>query len=138
MNHRMWPVPVWTMAWFTPAGVGCGPWGFCCWQPILCYGKDPRLENGQGSYPDALVHTESAEKCIHPCPKPLGFWKWLMERASAQGGAVVDPFMGSGTTLLVAEELGRVSYGMELSPAYCDLAVQRWEQLTGKKAELVR
>lgn len=137
-NQHLYPHPDWVMAWFVPAGTGRGPWGFICWQPILCYGKDPRLEASQGCYPDALVHTEAAVKCDHPCPKPLGFWKWLMERASAQSGAVVDPFMGSGTTLLIAEELGRVSYGMELSPAYCDLAIQRWEQLTGKKAELVR
>ena len=136
MNQRLYPAPTWTMAWFTPAGVGRGPWGFCCWQPILCYGKDPRLENCEGSYPDALVHTENAEDSIHPCPKPVGFWRWLMERATANGGDVADPFMGSGTTLIVAEQLGRVSCGMEISPAYCDVIIERWENLTGGKARL--
>ena len=74
-NHRMYPPPLWTMAWFTPAGIGSGPWGFCCWQPILCYGKDPKLTKGKGRHPDAIVHTESAEKLGHPCSKPVNFWQ---------------------------------------------------------------
>ena len=46
-----------------------------------------------------------------------------------------DPFLGSGTTLIAAEQLGRTCYGMEISPAYCDVIVKRWETLTGRKAE---
>jgi DNA modification methylase len=49
---------------------------------------------------------------------------------------IYDPFLGSGTTLIAAEQLGRKCYGMEISPAYCDVIVQRWENLTGKKAVL--
>ena len=49
---------------------------------------------------------------------------------------VYDPFLGSGTTLIAAEQLGRKCYGMEISPAYCDVIVKRWETLTGKKATL--
>jgi DNA modification methylase len=52
------------------------------------------------------------------------------------GGVVYDPFLGSGTTLIAAEQLGRKCYGMEISPQYCDVIVKRWETLTGKKAEL--
>jgi len=47
---------------------------------------------------------------------------------------VYDPFLGSGTTLIAAEQLGRRCYGMEISPAYCDVIIKRWETLTGKKA----
>ena len=50
------------------------------------------------------------------------------------GDEVYDPFLGSGTTLIAAEQLGRKCYGMEISPAYCDVIVKRWETLTGKKA----
>ena len=49
---------------------------------------------------------------------------------------VYDPFLGSGTTLIAAEQLGRKCYGIEISPAYCDVIVQRWESLTGNKAKL--
>ncbi len=48
---------------------------------------------------------------------------------------VLDPFLGSGSTLIAAEQLNRTCYGMELSPQYCDVIVQRWETLTGQKAE---
>ena len=38
-NQALYPKPVWTLAWVTPAGTGTGPWGFACWQPVLAYGK---------------------------------------------------------------------------------------------------
>jgi DNA modification methylase len=49
-------------------------------------------------------------------------------------GDLLDPFLGSGTTLIAAEQLGRKCYGMEISPQYCDVIVKRWETLTGRKA----
>jgi DNA modification methylase len=55
---------------------------------------------------------------------------------SSPGQAVYEPFMGSGTTLIAAETTGRVCYGIELNPAYVDVAVQRWQKFTGKKAVL--
>jgi len=135
-NAYKYPTPTWTMAWFTPAGVGRGPWGFCCWQPILCYGKDPKLAKRKGAHPDAIVHTESAEKFGHPCSKPINFWTWLMERTSEKSQLIYDPFSGSGTTHIAAEKTNRKCYGMELDPKYCDVIVKRWEDFTGKKAEL--
>jgi DNA modification methylase len=58
------------------------------------------------------------------------------KRRLQKGETVYDPFLGSGTTLIAAEQLGRRCYGMEISPAYCDVIVKRWETLTGKKATL--
>ena len=133
-NQYKYPVPTWTMAWFVPAGVGMSCWGFCCWQPILCYGKDPKLANGKGSHPDAIVWTEASEKLDHPCIKPTKFWSWLLDRTSFVNQKVYDPFMGSGTTLIACEQLSRKCYGMEIDPLYCDVIVKRWENLTGKKA----
>jgi DNA modification methylase len=57
--------------------------------------------------------------------------------ANCTHGDIYDPFLGSGTTLIAAEQLGRKCYGMEISPAYCDVIVKRWETFTGRKAELV-
>ena len=48
-NMWLYPEPTWVLNWTTPAGSGCSPWGFCCWQPILAYGKDPFLTNGGGA-----------------------------------------------------------------------------------------
>lgn len=131
-NARLYPDPKWTMAWFTPAGAGSGPWGFCCWQPILCYGTDPKLSKGKGRHPDAIVHTEAAEKFGHPCTKPINFWKWLMERTSELAELIYEPFSGSGTTLIAAEMTGRCCYAMEISPLYVQVALDRWANFTGK------
>ena len=53
---------------------------------------------------------------------------------SDNGGIVLEPFSGSGTTIIAAEQTERKCYAMELSPVYCDLAVKRWEEFTGEKA----
>lgn len=71
----------------------------------------------------------------HPTMKPVGLFAYLMGNSTAPQGLAYDPFLGSGTTLIAAEQLGRKCYGMEISPAYCDVIVKRWETLTGKKAE---
>lgn len=70
----------------------------------------------------------------HPTMKPVAMFAYLMENSTAMHGLVYDPFLGSGTTLIAAEQLGRKCYGMEISPQYCDVIVKRWETLTGKKA----
>jgi DNA modification methylase len=71
------------------------------------------------------------EKTDHPTQKPVECMAYVMRNHE---GSVYDPFLGSGTTLIAAEQLGRKCYGMEISPAYCDVIVKRWETLTGKKA----
>lgn len=62
----------------------------------------------------------------------------LVARAIANSSlaSVIDPFLGSGTTLIAAEQLGRTCFGLELDPGYCDVIVSRWEALTGRKAVL--
>ena len=72
----------------------------------------------------------------HPTMKPVGLVAYLLGNNTTSGESVLDTFCGSGTTLIAAEQLGRKCYGMEISPAYCDVIVKRWETLTGKKAEL--
>ncbi len=57
---------------------------------------------------------------------------------SRPGDHVYDPFVGSGTTILAANDLGLVCHAIEIDPAYVDFAVRRWEQATGRSAALVR
>lgn len=73
---------------------------------------------------------------LHPTMKPVALCAFLMQNNTREGGKVLDLFLGSGTTLIAAEQLGRRCYGMEIDPHYCDVIVKRWETLTGKKAEL--
>ena len=83
--------------------------------------------------------TQASEKKdrVHPTQKPVTLIEWCFERWSdnLQNEIVADPFLGSGTTLIACEKTGRVCYGMELDPKYCDVIVKRWEDFTGKKAK---
>jgi len=83
--------------------------------------------------PNHIMSGSKEERTPHPTQKALACMSNLMRNHS---GDVYDPFLGSGTTLIAAEQLGRSCYGMELSPAYCDVIVRRWENLTGEKAVL--
>jgi DNA modification methylase len=69
---------------------------------------------------------------FHPTQKPVA----LAAKAigNHEAATVLDLFLGSGSTLIAAEQLGRKCYGIEISPQYCDVIVKRWENLTGKKA----
>jgi len=128
-NITKYPEPDWILAWGTPAGSGCSKWGFCCWQPILTYGPDPYLAAGLGRRPDLLIKTETAEKLGHPCSKPIDLWEMVMLRGSIeQTDLILDPFMGSGTTLIAAKKLGRKCIGIEISEKYCAIAVKRLSQ----------
>ena len=70
----------------------------------------------------------------HPTTKPEGLVERALLNSSAAGGLVLDPFLGSGTTLIAAERQSRRCVAMEIDPHYCDVAVTRWEQFTGQKA----
>lgn len=126
-NQRLYPEPDWTLCWFVAAGTGMNRWGFTCWQPVLAFGKDPFLARGLGSRPDALSMTESADNALgHPCSKPVGVWSWFLERGSVvEGDLIYEPFAGSGTTLVAAENLNRTCYAMEISPEYCAVTLER-------------
>jgi DNA modification methylase len=70
----------------------------------------------------------------HPTMKPVELVAQMVANSSKPGDIVADPFMGSGTTLIAAEQLGRVCYGIEICERYVDVAVRRWCAATGKTA----
>jgi DNA modification methylase len=72
----------------------------------------------------------------HSTQKPVECMKRPIENNSSPGQAVYEPFSGSGTTIIAGEMTGRCVYAMELSPAYVDVAVKRWQDFTGEKAKL--
>jgi DNA modification methylase len=73
---------------------------------------------------------------FHPTQKPIKLFDAIINDYSKENDTIFDPFSGSGTTLIVAEKTNRKCYAMEIEPKYCDIAVKRWEDFTGKKAEL--
>jgi len=74
----------------------------------------------------------------HPTMKPVEVPARAISHSSRVGDVIFDPFLGSGTTLIACEQLGRVCRGLELDPGYCDVIIARWENLTGIKAVLGR
>jgi DNA modification methylase len=73
---------------------------------------------------------------VHGTQKPVECMRRSIVNNSAEGEAVYEPFSGSGTTIIAAEVTGRVCLAMEISPAYCDVAVERWQAMTGQPAVL--
>ena len=80
---------------------------------------------------------EFDKKRHHPTQKPTALVQWFLDRYSKDNQSIVDLFGGSGSTLIACEQLNRKCYTMELDEHYCDVIIQRWENLTGKKAELI-
>lgn len=70
----------------------------------------------------------------HPTMKPVPLFAYQIDNNTKPGAAVLDLFGGSGTTIIACEQTGRTGFLMELDPRYCDVIVQRWEKLTGRKA----
>jgi DNA modification methylase len=122
-----WPTADWILCWAISGAGSSGKWGFNCWQPILAYGKDPYLSAGLGRRPDLIFKNETSEKNGHPCPKPEGFMRLLVERGSFKGETILDPFMGSATTGVAAVTMDRQFIGIEREPKYFDIACKRIE-----------
>jgi DNA modification methylase len=71
---------------------------------------------------------------LHPTVKPVALLADAMLDCTARGDLVLDSFLGSGSTLIAAERIGRVCYGIEIDPLYVDTAIRRWQKLTGDTA----
>jgi DNA modification methylase len=69
----------------------------------------------------------------HATSKPISLHEKAIKRCTKTNDIILDSFLGSGSTLLAGEQLGRRVYGCELEPRFCDLIIKRYEALTGKK-----
>jgi site-specific DNA-methyltransferase (adenine-specific) len=102
-NLQEWPAADWVFCWHKPASMGRCFVGFNFRAPIV---------------PDKTLGG-------HPCPKPLGWGVELVSRLTKPGDATLDPFMGSGTTLVACAKLGRRGIGIEREEKYFDIACER-------------
>jgi len=119
------PPPTSFGCFYMPASVGMQTFGHGDAQPILYYGKNAR---GNNLVPCSYTLTEAPPAIAHPCPKPFKAWRRLLSNISREGQTVLDPFMGSGTTLRAAKDLGRHAIGIEIEERYCEIAVKRLAQ----------
>jgi len=123
-----YPKPDAMGVFYQPATTGMCAWGRTTSQPILYYGRDPRL--GLTIQPMHYIMNEKPSTNLHPCAKPQKAWDWLCNRASLQGQTILDPFMGSGTTLVACQNLDRNGIGIELDPDYFKIACKRVDEAT--------
>jgi len=97
-------------------------------------GRHGRNRTNLWSYPSisAFRHSEDGDLLAdHPTCKPVKLVADAILDVTARGDVVVDPFMGSGTTLIAAERVGRIAHGLEIDPLYCDTILRRYRALTG-------
>jgi len=100
--------------------------------------KEELLEIVEGLFDTSgLVRDKKPKRnALHPTMKPISLVGKLLKNSRGRGDWVLDPFGGSGSTLVACEQLGLRAALVELDPKYCDVIVQRWEEFTGKKAVL--
>jgi site-specific DNA-methyltransferase (adenine-specific) len=108
-------------------------------EPIL-YGwviKGQHNWYGDRKQSNVLEFNKPTKNKHHPTMKPIDLIEYLLKLTTKVNDIVLDPFAGSGSTLIAAEETKRKCYAIELDPAYCDVIIERWEKFTGNKAELI-
>lgn len=102
------------------------------------YGK-PGSENStiwDSASPKFIMGGSDEEKFDHPTQKPVELMRKPIRNHTVPGEIVYEPFCGSGTTLIAAEQTGRICYAVELDSKYVDVIIRRWQSFTGKKATL--
>ena len=115
----------WTLAAHLTNGMTRSTVGFGNWIPTLLYAAEGvSLHRVDGDIRRFAVGTEPMPD--HPTPKPLNVIRWVVSRLP--DGTVLDPFMGSGTTLVAAKSLGRRAIGIEIEERYCEIAANRCRQ----------
>jgi DNA modification methylase len=126
---RVWDLPRATAIGgvFLPSAMGRSGWGYTSLVLCLLYGNAPDLHLGAKATAIRSVPTR-AEGDGHPVAKPIAWMRWLVGLTSRGDEVIVDPFLGSGTTLVAAKDLGRRAVGIEIEESYCEIAANRCSQ----------
>lgn len=93
------------------------------------FGCPPKSMPGKHTIPGEFIDiSNSGRESDHPCPRKIAHVRWLVNWWTEQEDVIVDPFMGSGTTLRAAKDLGRKAIGIEIEEKYCEMAAERLSQ----------
>jgi len=106
------------------------------WPANVLHDGSPEVAEAVGPGSRFFYSAKASRPCrrggahnTHPTVKPVPLMEWLVKLATPGGGAILDPFAGSGTTLIAAANLGRRAVGIEMSEAYCEIAARRLDAL---------
>lgn len=116
--------------WIHKNGVSGGSVSYLSlWEPIIFYGEFNRNSRNSDLFEFELERQKiGITGKEHPCPKQIKLWSDIVYNYSKHNDIILDPFLGSGTTAVAAKQLGRKYIGIEISEAYCKIAVQRLAQ----------
>ena len=104
---------------------------------LIAYGWHGRHKMERTKAKSVIFHPKPSKSKLHPTQKPVGLLRKLIPNSTKMGERIYDPFLGSGSTLIACEHLGRRCVGIDLDPEYASTAIARWEKLTGRKAEKI-
>lgn len=116
-NYYFLPACRGWLSWFKPDAPPSMAQFELAWRSVQCNAKQIKCS----------IAETNAERCGHPTQKPLKVMKWSIQQ-SASTELILDPFMGSGTTLRAAKDLGRKAIGIEIEEKYCEIAANRLRQ----------
>lgn len=100
----------------------------------VALGKHGRYRSNVWDYPGVNSFSRTDDLALHPTVKPVAMVADAIMDCTQRGGIVLDPFGGSGSTLIAAEMTGRCARLIELEPKYCDVTIRRWQDFTGQDA----
>jgi len=102
------------------------------WDPVVFWNTGPNTGPNTGhvnrDYHVGNVAGVFGDKVDHPCPRPIDTMRHIVQLATSECGVVIDPFAGSGTTLLAAKDTNRRAIGIEIEERYCEIAAKRLAQ----------
>jgi site-specific DNA-methyltransferase (adenine-specific) len=103
------------------------------WDPVVFWNSGPNSGQRLGGHVNRDYHVGNVagvfgDKVGHPSPRPIDTMRHIVQLAAAEGQVVVDPFMGSGTTLRAAKDVNRKAIGIEIEERYCEVAAKRCAQ----------
>jgi DNA modification methylase len=104
-------------------------------------GRHGRVRSNLWNYPGVNTFARKGAEdllALHPTVKPIALIADAILDSTKRDDVVLDPFLGSGTTILAAERTGRRGYGIEIDPLYVDTAIERWQRMTGRQAQNIR
>jgi len=134
-NMFLYPKPDDFGVWYNAAACTLGRWGFTTATPIFWYGKNPKEIKSSASSVSGKIDEDKnnmdyrdIKNKLHPCPKPLKFIKWLVNKVSLENELILDLFMGSGTTGVACIELKRKFIGIEINENYFNSACKRLKE----------
>ena len=123
---------IWELACWIKNGMTHGKCGYSNWIKIAIFAKEQNKPKISQDFKDITIKTSETTETSHKGRKPYPLMEWLIDMFTEVEDIVIDPFLGSGTTLLQCEKMGRTCYAAEMNVDYCNDIVERFNNLKNK------